>query len=123
MGTAARKASLSRAMNEMRAVPGERRRRPKSLEIVFPQLGNGRRSHRRYPVDLSMRCKLCGTDRVVPGRVRDISSTGVQFVSSEVFPPAIKVELLIDWPVLLNGNCRLQLRGYGKIVRSDAAGT
>ncbi len=85
--------------------------------------GNGRRSHYRYPIDLGIQCRPSRSDRVVFGKIRDISSTGVRFTSSEILAPGEKVELSIDWPVLLNGACRLQLKGQGRIVRSDEHGT
>jgi|SRR6185369_4108869 hypothetical protein len=111
-------------MNKVK-VPDEirGRRSPKSFKLAVQREEHGRRSHRRYPVDLSMRCKLCGTNRIIAGRVTNISSAGIQFVSSEILRRSTKVELLIDWPVLLNGICRLQLRGYGRIVRSDVNGS
>jgi hypothetical protein len=91
--------------------------------------GNGRRSDRRYPVDLGISCRALSrhTDRtvgrrVVLGRIRDISSGGVRFTSSELLAPGTKVELSIDWPVLLDGACRLQLKGRGRVLRSDEHG-
>ena len=62
------------------------------------------------------------------GKICDISSGGVRFMSdwhqtvdtsSEPLALGTKVELSIDWPVLLDGACRLQLKGRGRIVRSD----
>ena len=97
----------------------------KALKAPFApsRPGTGRRSHRRYSVDLAMQCKLLGAGRIITGKVRDMSCAGILFASSEVLPKTAKVELLIDWPVLLNGTCRLQLRGYGRIVRSNPHGT
>ncbi len=85
--------------------------------------GNGRRSHYRYPIDLGIRCRVLRSDLIVFGKIRDISSSGVRFTSSEILAPGKKVELSIDWPILLDGTCRLQLRGQGRIVRSDEHGT
>ena len=81
-----------------------------------------RRSHHRYPVDLGIRCRALRTDRVVLGKICDISSGGVSFSASEILAPGTLVELAIDWPVLLDGACRLQLKGWGRIVRSDEHG-
>jgi len=111
-------------MKRSEVLPGDSRNRTrKPLKAAFQQSSNGRRSDRRYSVDLSMRCKLVGSERMIAGRVLDISCAGVFFVSSEILPNSAKVELVIDWPVLLNGVCRMQLRGYGRIVRSNASGS
>jgi len=94
--------------------------------------GKERRSHQRYPIDLEIRCRALRSDIVVLGKVCDISSGGVRFMSdcrqtvgnfSGILAPGKKVELSIDWPILLDGTCRLQLRGQGRIVRSDEHGT
>src|SRR5690349_14311639 len=85
--------------------------------------GKERRSHQRYPIDLGIRCGTLRSDGVVSGKICDISSGGVRFTSSEILAPGGKVELSIDWPVLPNGACRLQLKGRGRVVRSDEHGT
>jgi len=90
---------------------------------VADNSGNGRRLHRRYPMDLGIRCRALRTDRVVLGKICDISSGGVRFISSEVLTPGTKVELAIDWPVLLDSACHLQLKGQGHVLRCDEHGT
>jgi hypothetical protein len=85
--------------------------------------GNRRRSHNRYPLDLRIRCRTLRSDRFVFGKISDISSRGVRFSSSELLPPGTKVEISIDWPVLLHGACPLQLKGQGRVIRSDHHGT
>jgi len=76
-----------------------------------------------YPIDLGIRCRALRSDNVVLGKIRDISSGGVRFTSSEILAPGTTVELSIDWPVLLDGACRLQLKGLGVVVRTDEHGT
>jgi hypothetical protein len=89
---------------------------------------SGRRSHRRYPVDLGISCRALSRhtervgSRVVLGRIREISSGGVRFTSSEILVPGTTVELSIDWPLLLDGACRLRLKGWGRVLRSDEHG-
>jgi PilZ domain len=85
--------------------------------------GYGRRSHCRYPINLEIRCKALRSDRVLFGRIRDISSNGVFFNSSELLPPGTHVEFAIDWPALLANGCVLELHGQGGIIRSDEHGT
>jgi len=90
---------------------------------VAENSGSERRKHRRYPVDLEIRCRALRSGRVALGRICDISSHGVRFTSSEVLAPGTKVELTIDWPVLLDGACPLQLKGRGHVLRNDKHGT
>src|SRR5207237_1990983 len=85
--------------------------------------GNGRRLYRRYPIDLGIRCRVLRNNQIISGKVCDISSGGVRFISSEILTPGKKVELSIDWPVLLDGACPLQLKFWGRIVRSDKLAT
>ena len=63
------------------------------------------------------------SDLVIFGKIRDISSSGVRFTSSEILALGKKVELSIDWPILLDSTCRLQLKGQGRVIRSDEHGT
>jgi hypothetical protein len=84
--------------------------------------GNGRRSHRRYPLDLGIRLKQLPNDRVSLGKIRDLSSGGVRFTSSETLAPGMTVELSIDWPARL-GHVRVQLKCSGRVLRSDGYGT
>ncbi|HYW48448.1 MAG TPA: PilZ domain-containing protein [Bryobacteraceae bacterium] len=94
------------------------------LSAVFAgNLGGGRRSHRRYLVDLVICCRALPGGRPVVGRTYDISSGGVRFTSSEILDPGTKVELAIDWPVLLDGASPLQLIGWGNVLRTGKHGT
>jgi len=90
---------------------------------VAENSGSGRRKHWRYPVDLEIRCRALPSDRVVLGKICDISSHGVRFTSSEILALGATVELAIDWPVLLDGACPLQLKGRGRVLRNDKHGT
>lgn len=80
---------------------------------------SGCRSHQRYPIGLGILCKALPSDGVVLGKIRDISSGGVRFVSSEMLALGTTVELSIDWP----GASRLGLKGQGRVLRSDEHGT
>jgi len=82
-------------------------------------LGDGRRSHHRYPADLGIRCRAISGDRVVFGKISDISTGGVRFTSSQTIAPGTTVGLSIEWPVLPEGACQLQLKGRGHVIRSD----
>jgi hypothetical protein len=90
---------------------------------TIQNLGNRRRSHNRYPLDLGIQCSALRGDRVILGKIRDISSGGVRFTSTETLRPGTKVDISIDWPMLLDGACPLQLKGRGRVLRSDERGT
>ena len=85
-----------------------------------------RRSHQRYPLTLDVEYKLLERKRVQRkglGRTINISARGVLFGTSDLLPILIdllssdSVQLLINWPFLLDGSIPLKLLMYGKIVR------
>ena len=51
-----------------------------------------------------------------------MSSSGICFFCSDLFPRGTKVELAIDWPISLD-NVLLQLRITGRVLRQDKRGT
>jgi len=74
------------------------------------RLLNGRRdqrAHRRYPISLPVDYKLRSKGR--------INHTG----SGESLPAGGSIELVMNWPFLLEGVCPLKLVMRGRIVRSD----
>ena len=88
--------------------------------ITDPQdSGTGRRSHRRYTIELGIRCREIRGDRDVFGKISDISTGGVRFTSSQSQAPGTTVEISIEWPMRLDGTCHLQLKGRGRVLRSD----
>jgi hypothetical protein len=97
---------------------------PALARIVL--LLNGRRDprrHRRYPVSLHVTYKLFHhngrIDRLGSGQTLDVSSGGACFESGDRFPSAGIIELVINWPCLLEGVCPLKLVMRGRIVRVD----
>jgi hypothetical protein len=53
----------------------------------------------------------------------DLSRKGIRFSSDDPPPRAAEVELLIEWPFLLQNVCPLELRVWGRVLRSDDQGT
>ena len=53
----------------------------------------------------------------------DIGSGGVFFKAQSPLPVGEQVELLLDWPVMLDGRCPLRLVINGRILRSSARGS
>ena len=84
-----------------------------------------RRSHARYPIELDVRYNGSwkqGVPHEGSGKTRDFSSGGIFFSTNQRLPKRLpkgcRVELFINWPILLEGTCLLQLVITGKIVRS-----
>jgi hypothetical protein len=84
-----------------------------------------RRSHVRYPIELDVRYN-CSWEQGVSdegsGKTRDFSSGGIFLSTNQPLPKGCHVELFINWPLLLEGTCLLQLAITGKIVRSSRDG-
>lgn len=83
-----------------------------------------RRSHSRFPLTMQLRyatSRRDGTLHVGAGRTIDLSSSGLSFVPDNPLFPGERLEVSIDWPVLLEGDVKLQLVIYGVVVRTDEA--
>lgn len=81
------------------------------------------RLSRRYPITLEIEYKLLRKGRVERlglGRSLNVSSGGVLFETSEALPAGSSIELLMQWPFLLEGVCPLKLVIHGSIVRSES---
>jgi len=83
------------------------------------------RSHQRYPIELEVEYRLLGKGRsehVGSGKTRNMSSGGVLFEALGSPPAGCAIELMLNWPFLLEGVCPLRLVMRGRIVRSDVYG-
>jgi hypothetical protein len=82
------------------------------------------RSNRRYDLQLKIEYVVIKNGRIERGngRTLNISSRGVLFKTKRALPPQGPIELLLNWPVLLEGNCPLRLVLWGRIVRNDGRG-
>lgn len=90
-------------------------------------VGLERRTNRRFRLSLQLRYlfpNLSGEERQGgEGQVLDISSGGIFFQPGGILPVGARAELVVMWPYLLNGDCPLQLRVQGRVLRSDSQGT
>ena len=80
-----------------------------------------RRSHRRYPIALSIDYKLLNQDRVEhrgSGKTVNVSSAGILFEADMALPLDTLVAILMDWPFLQDGVHPLKLVILARIVRS-----
>lgn len=66
-----------------------------------------------YRVALSKKECITGT-----GRTINMASGGVLFSTEHHLPTGRHVEVAIDWPAKLDGNCRMQLVAIGPVLRS-----
>ena len=92
-----------------------------SLQNVLSEL----RTHQRYPIELEMEYRLLSkgrSERLGSGKTRNISSGGVLFEVADSPPEGGSIEVMLNWPFLLEGVCPLRLVMRGRIVRSDTRG-
>ena len=89
----------------------------RSLGIVFSE----RRTHKRFPIIARAEYVLGGIGE--SAITRDISSGGVFLKTDKFLRLGAPIQVLIDWPVLLNRRCPLRLEIIGTVIRSDEIGT
>jgi hypothetical protein len=84
-----------------------------------------RRANRRYAFEMPLRFLYQSgrSRRTGSGCTKDLGRRGVRFVSDDPPPHQTDVELRIEWPFLLQGVCRLELRVWGRVLRNDEQGT
>ncbi len=93
----------------------------KSVAAYRPE----QRSHQRYPITFELDYRLLHRGRVErqgSGRTINIGSGGVLVETDDNLPIGRSIELMINWPFLLEGVCPLKLVMRGRIVRSDGQG-
>ena len=80
------------------------------------------RAHRRYPIGLVVEYKLLSKGRIErlgSGKTLNVSSGGVCFESDAPLPVKGSIEIVMNWPLLLEGVCPLRLIMRGRIVRNN----
>ena len=93
----------------------------------LPRAGNlERRASTRFPLTLEVRYVVLGQGAPAEtgtGRTIDLSSSGLSFTAERPLATGQRIDVSIDWPVLLGGGVQLQLIMSGKVVRSDGSAT
>jgi hypothetical protein len=82
---------------------------------------NDRRKNPRFSFMEEVRYKTVAEQRICQtgvGKMANISSGGVCFTTQHILAVGVSVELSINWPVLLNGSCRMRLIIYGHVIRT-----
>lgn len=80
-----------------------------------------RRQHQRFPITANSHYILAGNKE--QATTTDISSGGAFLKTETILPVGKPIQVLIDWPALLDQRCPLRLVITGKILRSDKTGT
>jgi hypothetical protein len=81
-----------------------------------------KRTHHRYPITLELEYKVLHRGRVEClgfGRTLNMSSGGVLIDASQIVRRGRIIELVVNWPFLLEGVCPLKLIVRGRIVRTE----
>jgi len=85
-----------------------------------------RRAHRRYRVDLDLKFRLSeASGEAVAGAAMalEMSRGGVLLEADRALPLGCAVDIVIDWPIPLQGVCALDLVITGTTVRADGRRT
>jgi hypothetical protein len=90
-----------------------------------PKERRERRSCARFPLNLEIQYSVShGSFRETgSGRIIDIGRSGLRFAASEPQVRGHRLEVAINWPVLLDGRVPLQLIVIGPVVWSSATET
>jgi len=81
-----------------------------------------RRASVRFPIALDVRYTVSRHRALVKtgsGKLVDLSSSGLRFVARGPLEPGLKLDVAIDWPILLDGRVQLQLIVTGTVVWSS----
>jgi hypothetical protein len=85
-----------------------------------------RRASTRFPLDLELRYSVAGRASLVEsgtGHTIDLSSSGLAFTPDRPLLIGQKLDISIDWPILLDGGIRLQVVTSGVVVRTSGTVT
>ena len=88
--------------------------------------GPDRRASVRFPLTLDIRYAVshrCAPIETGSGQVIDLSSSGLRFAAQSLLEPGLKLDVAINWPVLLDGRVQLQLIVTGRVVWSNGTET
>jgi hypothetical protein len=92
-----------------------------------PEQGNPeRRVKTRYNMALELSyCVLGGTrsGEAGKGRTVDVSSAALRFAADRPLAPGLGMEIVLDWPTLLDGRIPLQLIANGLAIRTQGSET
>jgi len=82
-----------------------------------------RRGTGRFPLREGVRYRLLHSKNKPvsgSGRTLNIGSGGILFTTEDLLPVGRSVELSVDWPAQLDGNCPLKFVAIGRVIRSES---
>ena len=85
-----------------------------------------RRASVRFPLTLDVRYSVSHRGAPVEtgtGKLIDLSSSGLRFLAQGHQEPGLKIDVAINWPILLDGRVQLQLMVKGVVVWSSGTAT
>jgi hypothetical protein len=85
-----------------------------------------RRASTRFSLNLALRYTVSsrrGPVEAGSGHTIDLSSSGLRFDAQSPLEPGLRLDVAIDWPVLLDGGVPLQLIAAGVVVWSKGTET
>ena len=88
--------------------------------------GADRRTSVRFPLTLDVRYSVSrrrAPAKTGSGQLIALSSSGLRFAAQGPLEPGLKLDVAIDWPVLLDGSVHLQLVVTGTVVWSSETET
>jgi hypothetical protein len=93
------------------------------MEASFNKTIIERRSKVRYPVKLTVRYRTLGRNQHVNGvgETLNMSSGGLLVSAEHEVCAGLRLEVNVEWPLMLNGTVPLQLVAHGKVVRCGGA--
>ena len=97
--------------------------RPNERRVRLPkEPKSDRRANVRFPIALDVRYTVSRRRALVKtgsGKLVDLSSSGLRFVARGPLETGLKLDVAIDWPILLDGRVQLQLIVTGTVVWSS----
>ena len=89
------------------------------MEALTHRSSIERRSRVRYPVQLTVRYRTMGRKKHFNGigQTLNMSSAGLLVAATHEVSAGARMEVNIEWPLLLDGTVPLQLVAVGKVVR------
>ncbi len=88
---------------------------------AYRMTSTNRRLSKRFPITEEVRFRLLdrrGTPEDGTGVTVDMSRSGVLFTTEKDLAAGRLLEISVNWPVALNGDCPLKLVAMGHVVRS-----
>jgi hypothetical protein len=80
-----------------------------------------RRSARRYDLSLPIVVRVVPYKRSEPchGRIRDISTYGIYFITDEEFTPGAELELTVALPVGAIQGTKVSIHAHSRVLRAE----